>query len=373
METIYFNLSTSLLFLILAFILFVKRSPYKKPNIFLGVLFIIMAFYSELIYLHLHFVETKNINSLTSYLPIDALLMMLMSPCLYFYILSLLYRPVKLMRWTTLWHILPLLPCVLFLTVFSFKPATDRANWLIHDYYYGSREMIFINIILYLQIVFYLMISYLAVNKQKKVSVYVEKNGFRTNITWIQLFLLVNILITLISLPLSFWMHNEQSNIFIGHMAMNINLIFLFIMSAQKISSLDTEKMEEKKISYQISENMAVNYWKTLMAYMDTHKPYLDENCSLHSLALQTNIPEYQLSKLLNIHGGKSFADFINDYRVKEAVIYLQDRSEQQKKIDTIALECGFGSRSTFYRAFEKVYSVSPAIYRKQYDTNQHD
>lgn len=373
METIYFNLSTSLLFLILALILFIKRSPYKKPNIFLGVLFIIMALYSELIYLHHHFVATKNISSLTSYLPIDALLMMLMSPCLYFYILSLLYRPVKLMRWATLWHVIPLLPCVLFLTVFSLKPATDRANWLIRDFYYGSPEMIILNVILYLQIMFYLIISYLAVINQRKLSVYVQTNGFRTNITWIQLFLLVNILITLATLPISFWLHNEQSNIFIGYMAMNINLIFLFIMSALKIDMIDTEKIEEKKIPHQLNENQAANYWKTLMLYMDTHKPYLDENCSLHSLALQTNIPEYQLSKLLNIHGGKSFADFINDYRVKEAVIYLQDRSEQRKKIDTIALECGFGSRSTFYRAFEKVYSVSPTIYRKQYDTNQHD
>jgi AraC-like DNA-binding protein len=231
-------------------------------------------------------------------------------------------------------------------------------------------EMTIINAVLYLQIIFYLIISYQAVRIQKKVSVYIEKNGFRTNITWIRLFLLVNIIVILISLPVCFLINNERTSIFIGHTAMNIDLIFLFIMTALKIGYIDTEKMEGKKIPYQINETQAASYWKTLTAHMETCKPYQDENCSISSLALQTNIPEYQLSKLLNAHGGISFADFINDYRVKEAIIYLEDRSKQRKKIDTIAMECGFGSRSSFYRAFDKVYSISPTAYRNQYDSN---
>ena len=128
--------------------------------------------------------------------------------------------------------------------------------------------------------------------------------------------------------------------------------------------------MEEMKISYQINETQAASYWKTLTEYMDTCKPYRNESCSLPLLALQTNIPEYQLSKLLNAHGGISFVDFINDYRLREAVIYLEDRSKQRKNIDTIALECGFGSRSSFYRAFERIYYTTPAAYRNQLGSN---
>jgi len=370
METKYLNLSTSLLFLILAFILFIKPSPNKRSNNFLGVLFLLIAAYSELVYLHLDFVQTNNTSYLSYYLPLDALLLMLMSPCLYFYVLSLLNRPVKFIRWSNLLHLIPLLPCLIFNLIFSLRPVADRINWLIHDFYSGSMEMTIINALLYLQIIFYLIISYQAVKIQNKVTVYIEKNGFRTNITWIRLFLLVNIIVIVISLPVCFLINNERTSIFIGQTAMNIDFIFLFIMTALKIGYMDTEKMEEKKISYQINETQAVSYWKTLTAYMDTCKPYRNESCSLPSLALQTNIPEYQLSKLLNAHGGISFADFINDYRVKEAVIYLEDKSKQRKNIDTIALECGFGSRSSFYRAFDKIYSISPTAYRKQYDSN---
>jgi AraC-like DNA-binding protein len=370
MEIKYFNLSTSLLFLILALILFIKRSPNKKSNNFLAILFVLIALYSELVSLHFDFVQTNNLSYLSYYLPIDALLLMLMSPCLYFYVLSLLNRPVKLIHWSTLLHLTPLLPCLIFDLIFSLRPAADRINWLIHDFYSGSMEMTIINAVLYLQIIFYLIISYQAVRIQKRVSVYIEKNGFRTNITWVRLFLLINIIVILLSLPVCFLINNERTSIFIGHTAMNIDLIFLFIMTALKIGSIDTEKMEEKKISYKINETQAASYWKTLTEYMDICKPYRDESCSIRSLAEQTNIPEYQLSKILNAHGGISFTDFIIEYRLKEAVIYLEDRSKQRKNIDTIALVCGFGSRSSFYRAFDKVYSISPSAYRKQHDSN---
>jgi len=282
----------------------------------------------------------------------------------------LLNRPVKLIRWSMLLHLIPLLPCLIFNLTFSLRPVADRINWLTHDFYTGSQEMTIINAVLYLQIIFYLLMSYQAVRNQKKVSVYVEKNGFRTDITWVRLFLIVNIIVILISLPVCFLINNERTSIFIGQTAMNIDFIFLFIMTALKIGYMDTEKMEEKKISYQMNDNQAESYWKTLTEYMDAYKPYLEENCSLRSLSEQTNIPEYQLSKLLNAHGGISFVDFISDYRLKEAVVYLKDKSKQRKTIDTIAMECGFGSRSSFYRAFDKVYAISPTSYRKQYHSN---
>lgn len=369
METKYLNLSTSLLFLILALILFLKRSPHKKTNNFLAVLFLLIAAYSEVVYLHLDFVQTNNKHYLSHYLPVDALLLMLMSPCLYFYVLSLLNRPVKFIQWSTLLHFIPLLPCLLFNLIFSLRPVADRVNWLIHDFYSGSMEMTIINAILYLQIIFYLIISYQAVRIQKRISVYIEKNGFRTNITWVRLFLIVNITVILLSLPVCFLINNERTSIIIGQTAMNIDLLFLFIMTALKIGTIDTEKIEERKIPYQMNETQATSYWKILTDYMVTFKPYRDESCSLRSLAEQTNIPEYQLSKLLNAHGGISFADFIIEYRLKEAVIYLEDKSKKRKNIDTIAMECGFGSRSSFYRAFGKVYSVSPTTYRKQFDS----
>ena len=369
MEIKYFNLSNSFLFLILALILFIKHSPNKRSNNFLGLLFILIAIYTQVISIHFNSVQTRNISILSHYLPLDAILLMLMSPTLYFYVLVFLNKPVKVFQGSSLIHLLALLPCLIINVMFYFRPVNERIDWLIHDFYSGSTEMIIINAVLYSQIIFYLIISYLAVRKQHKVSVYVEKDGFRTNITWVRLFLLINILVILISLPVCFFINNERTSIIIGQTAMNTDFIFLFIMTALNIGTIDTEKMEAKKQSYQINEVQAVNYQNIVTDYMETFKPYLDENCSLHSVSEQTKISESQISKLLNSHGGVTFVDFINEYRVKESLIYLQDKSKQRKTIDTIAIDCGFGSRSSFYRAFAKVYNSSPAAYRKQIDS----
>jgi len=370
MEIRYFNLSTSLLFLILALILFVRRSPNKRSNSFLGVIFLIIASYSEVIDFHFHSVHTNNVSHLSYYLPLDALLLMLISPCMYFYVLQFLNQSAKLIRWSTLVHVIPLLPCMLFNVLFYCRPVDVRVNWLIQDFYSGSTEMTIINAIVYLQIIFYLISSYQAVRIQKKESIYVEKNGYRTNITWVRLFLLVNIIVIFLSLPICFMINNERTSILIGHIVLNIDFICLFILTALPIGIMNTEKMEDKRISYQMNDEQAVSHWKTLTAYMVASKPYLDEDCSLSSLAAATNMSEHQLSTLLHAHGGVSFTDFINQYRLNEALIYLQDNSKSRKTIETIAADCGFGSRSSFYRAFFKVYAITPTAYRKDFDAN---
>lgn len=368
METNYLNISTGLLFLILGLILLFRHSPNKPSNNFLGLFFLLIAGYIEVINFHFHSVRTNNLFHLSYYLPFDALLLMLMSPCIYFYVLLLLNRPVKLIHWRTLLHGLPLVPCVLFNVLFYYWPVDDRINWLIRDFYSGSMEMLLINVVLYLQISFYLFTGYKAIRNQRKISDYVEKNGFRTNISWIGKFLFLNIIVVFVSMPFCFLINNERNSILLGLVVLNIDFIYLFIRAVLKTDIIEPEKMEEKKIPYLMNEEKAVSYWKTLTEYMDSCKPYHDEDCSVHSLAEQTNIPEHHLSNLLHAHAKISFADFINKYRLREAEILLKDKSKYRKTIDTIALECGFGSRSSFYRAFARVYGITPRVYRKQHD-----
>lgn len=371
MEFQYFNLSTAILFMILAMILLLKRSPARKTNQFLASLFILIAVYSELISLHFTFVQTNNAHLLAVYQPLDALIMMLMGPCLYFYILSLLHRPVQLARWSSLLHLLPVVPVLLFNASFVLHPVSYRVNWLINDFYHGSKEMIFINVILYLQIIFYLCICYRAVKKEQKNSLHIDTDGFITNINWIKLFLRINIVGTIFSLPFCFLINNEHTNIILGQTAMNVDFIFLFVTTLQKAGVLSTERIEKKKNTTSLCDELAQEYWTKLTETMQTAKPYLQSECTLRILAGLTNIPEHQLSKLLNAHGGISFNDFINGYRLNEAIVYLEETGKSRKTIDVIAIECGFGSRATLHRVFSKAYGTSPNAYRKKKDTKK--
>jgi AraC-like DNA-binding protein len=60
---------------------------------------------------------------------------------------------------------------------------------------------------------------------------------------------------------------------------------------------------------------------------------------------------------------GKTLLEYINSLRLEEAKRLLE--SEHNLPTQTIADECGFHSRSTFYRLFDDQYHISPKEYRK--------
>ncbi|VAW13935.1 hypothetical protein MNBD_BACTEROID03-2451 [hydrothermal vent metagenome] len=89
-------------------------------------------------------------------------------------------------------------------------------------------------------------------------------------------------------------------------------------------------------------------------SYIVANQKYLDPYLSLENLSEELEIGSSSLSKLINIHAQNSFPDYINALRVKEATKLLSDTNFSSYTIVAIGLECGFGSKSTFYTAFKK-------------------
>lgn len=102
---------------------------------------------------------------------------------------------------------------------------------------------------------------------------------------------------------------------------------------------------------------------KNLLKFMGIEKSYLDDKLTLQKLAEQINMPEKQLSLLINQHTGKHFFDFINEYRINDAKILLKD--QPQLTVLEVLYEVGFNSKSSFYTAFKKETGVTPTHYRK--------
>ncbi|PWN71138.1 AraC family transcriptional regulator [Chryseobacterium phosphatilyticum] len=102
---------------------------------------------------------------------------------------------------------------------------------------------------------------------------------------------------------------------------------------------------------------------ETLINFMEKEKPYLDDKLTLQKLAEQIELPEKQLSSLINQHTGKHFFDFINDFRIKDAKVLL--RNQPQLTVLEILYEVGFNSKSSFYTAFKKETGSTPTDYRK--------
>lgn len=102
---------------------------------------------------------------------------------------------------------------------------------------------------------------------------------------------------------------------------------------------------------------------KQLLNLMETEKPYLDDTLTLQKLAEKINMPEKQLSLLINQSAGKHFFDFVNEFRINNAKTLLKEQS--QLTVLEILYQVGFNSKSSFYTAFKKETGVTPTDYRK--------
>lgn len=99
---------------------------------------------------------------------------------------------------------------------------------------------------------------------------------------------------------------------------------------------------------------------------MQIEKPYLDEDLTLAELAIQIGASSHQLSQLFNQHLGESFYDYINRHRVAAFQRLASLTPNQNRPLLDIALDCGFGSKSTFNAVFKRQVGINPSAWRQQ-------
>ncbi len=93
---------------------------------------------------------------------------------------------------------------------------------------------------------------------------------------------------------------------------------------------------------------------------------YQDPELNLGSLAEKLELTTHELSRILNTVLKKSFNDFINEYRVQDAVRKMQDKAYDHITLLGIAYESGFNSQSSFNRVFKQSTGKSPVEYKNE-------
>ena len=107
-----------------------------------------------------------------------------------------------------------------------------------------------------------------------------------------------------------------------------------------------------------------IDYSQLLQQWMESEKPYLDPNFKLIDLRAVLPMNRTYLSQFINDTYGCSFYQFVNRYRIEEAKRLLSENPEM--KIEDIATQCGFASRSVFTRTFTQETDLSPREWSKQ-------
>lgn len=138
-------------------------------------------------------------------------------------------------------------------------------------------------------------------------------------------------------------------------------LIFLLFKSNRENVFKD---IPEKYASKKIDDTDASQLISELKTVMDKHQFHKNTNIKLKDISKELQISSHQLSQLLNDNLGKSFAQFINEYRIEEAKQLLIENTNFT--LEAIGFEAGFSSKSNFYATFKKIVGLTPSEFKKQ-------
>lgn len=147
---------------------------------------------------------------------------------------------------------------------------------------------------------------------------------------------------------------------FIGYQGIKKSNIFLDVYDAEA-HKVEKPIIQKKEIAIDENDEQV----KELLEYMKTEKPYLKSNLTISDLANELSTQPHILSSLLNNKLSKNFFDFVNQYRIEEFKIRIEDPASKRFTLLALAFECGFNSKSSFNRIFKNYEGITPSEYLK--------
>jgi AraC-like DNA-binding protein len=122
-----------------------------------------------------------------------------------------------------------------------------------------------------------------------------------------------------------------------------------------------TEQLKYK--SSTLTEEQQQLTMEKLKSVMETEKPFLQSDFSLPQLADRLKLSVHIVSQVINDGLGKSFFEMTAEYRVATAKQLLKD--QPNIKIEEIAEQVGYNSKSSFNTAFKKITGKTPSEFRQ--------
>ena len=117
-----------------------------------------------------------------------------------------------------------------------------------------------------------------------------------------------------------------------------------------------------------LPEDKQKEIWASLEEQMHKHHFFTDCDLNLDKLAGLTGINKYHLSETLNGFAGKSFYQYINEYRVAYALKQIESLSSARPEdvnFLSLAYKSGFKAKSSFNRYFKEITGFTPSEHLK--------
>lgn len=97
----------------------------------------------------------------------------------------------------------------------------------------------------------------------------------------------------------------------------------------------------------------------------ESNKPFKNPTFSLQDLADLCQLDKFKISYTINNSMKTNFTGMVNRYRVEEFIQLVNSKGFSNFSMLGIAMEAGFSSKSTFYKAFKEIKGMTPKEYFK--------
>ena len=145
-----------------------------------------------------------------------------------------------------------------------------------------------------------------------------------------------------------------------------------FVRSVQSLESTslvveatgeNPKSSDEKYKTNRLSTDDCKELLRKISIYMETEKPYTNQDLKIVDLANGIGTSSHSLSYLFNQYLNQSYYDFINEYRIAEFKKLVNSTEYSKYTLSALAELCGFSSRASFFRSFKKITGITPNEY----------
>lgn len=139
------------------------------------------------------------------------------------------------------------------------------------------------------------------------------------------------------------------------------------IARLKEIISIGSNKPDADHGSTALSADKNRELFSRLEELMKKDKIYHEPNLTRERVAELVGTNRTYLSTVINEQTGKSFIQYVNDYRIDEAVLILSNPNNDVL-MKALTVEIGFSSPTTFYKFFREKVGMTPAKYKEKVD-----
>ncbi len=104
--------------------------------------------------------------------------------------------------------------------------------------------------------------------------------------------------------------------------------------------------------------------FKQILTLIENRKHIENPDLSVSEIAKELGTNVLYVSQAINQHAGKTYSQFINEFKIEEARKLLLDPEISETSVTEIGLLCGFSSSNTFFRQFKEITGLTPNQFR---------